>query len=278
MGCWKRGYYYSHGRYVGRGDLACLVELLDVEDWKQARQDRDQARKLNQEAIQGFHEARQIAGRIDRLVNLGLEAAGFHRHARGPWRRRKTMEVTLQLPASKPSSKVTKRIGDLCRRLVKRDDPNALDELRRLGEEHPETLVEEAHGDLGKVIEGFFLANQFRVAPSLIAGVEAKLRLLRAELAGPDPTPALRLAVEAAAYRWLDHWSLEISVATRPGTACPALDRRRNWAHRRYLQALAAVERIRRLTRPSGPRVAVQIVQNGPVPPLDLTQSSLIDQ
>jgi hypothetical protein len=84
MGCWKRGYYYSHGRYVGRGDLACLAGLLDVEARDQARQDRDQARKLNQEAIQGFHEARQIARRVDRLVNSRTRGRGFSQARQRP--------------------------------------------------------------------------------------------------------------------------------------------------------------------------------------------------
>ena len=36
MGCWKRGYYHSHGRYVGNGALGHLAEAFDREDREQA--------------------------------------------------------------------------------------------------------------------------------------------------------------------------------------------------------------------------------------------------
>ena len=45
----------------------------------------------------------------------------------------------------------------------------------------------------------------------------AKLAALRAELCGPDPSPALRLAVEAAAMAWADKWLVELAAASAPG-------------------------------------------------------------
>ena len=90
-----------------------------------------------------------------------------------------------------------------------------------------------------------------------------KLNALRSELLGSGPAcAALRLAVEAAAYAWLEKWYLDL--AAKPDHVSPAIDRRRNWTGRRYLQALTTVERIRRLTQPRGPRVAVQIVNQAP--------------
>jgi hypothetical protein len=252
--------------YLGQGPAAELVAERDGRGRARrlaAQADRRELERLERETFRG---ARERAARVDRLVTLGLEASGLHRHARGPWRRRR-MGIMVPVRAPEPGSEAAKRIGELCRRVSKADDRAALAELRRLGEEHPEALVDRAHGDLARAIEGHFLDQVFSKARSLEAGVEAKLRLLRAELAGSNPPPALRLAVEAAAYRWLDHWIIEMQAASSPGTASAALDRRRNWAHRRYLQALAAVERIRRLTRPRGPKYAVQIIQNGTVSP-----------
>jgi hypothetical protein len=104
----------------------------------------------------------------------------------------------------------------------------------------------------------------------------AKLKALRAELAGLDPSPALRLAVEAAALCWADRWVIELHAAQNPLGASPALDRRRGWSQRRFSQALMTVERIRRLTRPRGPRVAV-VVNNltTQAPALDIGQRTL---
>ena len=101
----------------------------------------------------------------------------------------------------------------------------------------------------------------------------AKLRALRAELAGPDPSPALRLAVEAAAICWADRWVLELRAAQHPLGTSAALDRRRTWSQRRFSQALQTVEKVRRLARPRGPRVAIQINQmTAPDPCLALAQ------
>ena len=92
-----------------------------------------------------------------------------------------------------------------------------------------------------------------------------KLDELRSELLGKGPvSAALRLAVELAVYCWLDKWSVELVASQTALSVSPAVDRRRNWTGRRYLQALTTVERIRRLTRPRGPSVAVHIVNQAP--------------
>jgi len=120
------------------------------------------------------------------------------------------------------------------------------------------TTVKTATLDLAKMAEFVFtqaVVKDDRTHDKLVA----KLRALRADLGGSDPSPALRLAVEAAALCWADHWILELVAAREPLGTSPALDRRRGWAQRRFLQALTTVERVRRLTRPRGPRYAIQI-------------------
>jgi hypothetical protein len=114
--------------------------------------------------------------------------------------------------------------------------------------------------DLGRLVNVQYILAITGGDEGKVARLEAQLEALREELLAGSRSPALRLAVEDAAYRWLDHWVAELP-ATRGEAVSPEAERRRTWAHRRYLQALAAVERIRRLSRPRGPRVAVQIVQ-----------------
>jgi len=101
----------------------------------------------------------------------------------------------------------------------------------------------------------------------------ARLKALRAELAGPDPSPALRLAAEAAALAWADRWVIELAAAANPLGSSPALDRRRTWSQRRFSQALQTVEKVRRLARPHGPMVAIQVNRmTAPEPRLAIVQ------
>jgi hypothetical protein len=62
-------------------------------------------------------------------------------------------------------------------------------------------------------------------------------------------------------YRGLD---LATSLAATRSKCLPpsvAIDRWRTWAQKRFHHALLTVERIRRLSKPSSPRVAIQINQ-----------------
>jgi len=133
--------------------------------------------------------------------------------------------------------------------------------------------VETATLELAELAEFAFTMAVCKKSAKTHDALVAKLRALRAELAGPDPSPALRLAVEAAALCWADRWFLELAAATKPLETSPALDRRRSWSQRRFLQALTTVERIRRLSRARVPRVAVQINQmTAPDPCLAIAQ------
>ena len=79
-------------------------------------------------------------------------------------------------------------------------------------------------------------------------------------LAGDNPSPALRLAAEAATYAYLELWLSNNSAAmmwTDGKPIHPAMDRRQTFTQRRFLRALETVEEIRALTRPK--RIAMEI-------------------
>jgi len=161
VGCWKRGYYYSRGRYAGNGDLGRLEEIFDADERELAQQER----KLVQADRQAFQEARQQAQRIDALVKAGLEAEGYHRARRHQWRwRRETMGTQVQ-----PQAAAT------------------------------------ATYELSKLVQTSYLSAMAGKNRKTFDGLEAKLQALRTRLAGPDPSPALELATEAAVFAWLDH-------------------------------------------------------------------------
>jgi predicted component of type VI protein secretion system len=93
----KRGYYYRKKRigarvvseYVGRGFPGQLAAGED----EMARNERAQAQASTQAAQQKAEALDQNIAAADELIsaamNEALEAAGYHRHARGQWRKRR---------------------------------------------------------------------------------------------------------------------------------------------------------------------------------------------
>jgi len=93
----KRGYYYRKKRigsrvvseYVGRGMFADMDAAEDAAK----RQERAQAQASTQAARLETETLDAGIQAADELINAAmfetLEAAGFHRHARGQWRKRR---------------------------------------------------------------------------------------------------------------------------------------------------------------------------------------------
>ncbi len=90
----SRGYWYRSKRtgnrvtreYIGRGEWCALAARLDESERHAKSEERD--------AVQARHAP--IDGQIvalcadaDRMVRETLEAAGYHRHDRGQWRKRR---------------------------------------------------------------------------------------------------------------------------------------------------------------------------------------------
>ncbi len=93
----KRGYYYRKKRigarvvseYVGRGMFADMDAAEDIA----ARIERAQAQASTQAArleCEALDASIQAADElISAAMNQALEAAGYHRHARGQWRKQR---------------------------------------------------------------------------------------------------------------------------------------------------------------------------------------------
>src|SRR5262249_37446886 len=82
-----------------------------------------------------------------------------------------------------------------------------------------------------------------------------KLDLLRAELAGPNPSPVERLLVERVVACWLQVQDADVRYAQaqndRPSRQhSDFLQRRMDRAHRRYLSALRTLALVRKLAVP----------------------------
>jgi len=102
VGYWSHGYYYrSRSEYFGSGEVAALTAWLDSDDRARTQRERNRKRELELTERQAFQAARREAARVDGLVKVGLEAAGFHRLRRHQWRRRREMTTQIQPQAVK---------------------------------------------------------------------------------------------------------------------------------------------------------------------------------
>ena len=135
-----------------------------------------------------------------------------------------------------------------------RGDREVLPALRDALDRHP-ALARQA-GDLAARAEDAWL--------DLLAGqdlftaeaVRRRLAALRAELAGPQPSPLERLVVDriAACFLQLQYADVTYALARDPGASVAALremQRRQEGAERRYQAALRQLAVIRKLLRPA---------------------------
>src|SRR5262249_28978696 len=84
--------------YVGSGELAWLADARarDRKDEREARRRPMAARLARMDRMAATIET--YGTLADHVFRVAMEAAGFHQHKRGEWRRRR-MNATPQLPA-----------------------------------------------------------------------------------------------------------------------------------------------------------------------------------
>lgn len=97
MGWDRRGYYYRakkvDGRvvreYVGQGEIAALVEQNDLLDREKRKLDFAQERAQQDEMNALDELLNDLNEQIDLLARVVLLAAGYRRHKRGEWRKKR---------------------------------------------------------------------------------------------------------------------------------------------------------------------------------------------
>jgi hypothetical protein len=109
-------------------------------------------------------------------------------------------------------------------------------------------------GDLARQTEASLIAKASGDNLALREALHRKLELLRAELAGPIPTPLERLLVERVAVCWLQLHYYDVLLAQHEEKLSLAQGdyhhRRCDRAQRRYLSALKALALVRKLALP----------------------------
>ena len=76
-------------QYVGCGELGALAERCDGKARARREGSRRRMRDLHQELMRTGRAVEEEFRQIERVLRAALEAAGYHRHARGEWRRQR---------------------------------------------------------------------------------------------------------------------------------------------------------------------------------------------
>ena len=249
--------------YVGRGPFAELIAADDAA--QRAERAAVAASRHAQRATLAAADASLAAfsKTLDRLAAAALTMAGYHRHHRGEWRRRRMSaggtgtSTALGLAGGLEQvvdGEVAVRdiLSDLMRQ-ADEGDPNAMEQVARvLNAGHG---AWEAIADLGLSAERAWLALAAGEQVLLREALRRKLEALKVEVAGPAPTALEQLLAERVAICWLATQEADYVAAQffrEGGTQVQAryVEERQERAQRRYLAAIKALAQVRRLLTP----------------------------
>jgi hypothetical protein len=244
-------YYYKYARkngrvkrqYVAHGDFAELLAWDDQEQRREHEEERRPRQEADQAHREAYHAERKRGQAIRTLLLIGLEAVGFTRYDRHPWRRR--IMAALPSPVPMAGDEFKSKFRTLARSVF-RGDQSAVEKLRKLAKAYPIQTAKELTFDIARTARLGLAVTEFSqrfAADSLIA----KMETLIVELAGDNPSPAKRLCAEAVGFAWGEHWILCMAAASG-GVGKRSLEdiRRRTAAHKRLLSGLKTLTQIER--------------------------------
>ena len=258
---WKtrngRPYYYRSVRragrvrseYVGNGPLAELASLVDRAD-KQGRDEAAGAWRRERAVLDAEDRCRAATfAAVEIIARIALELAGFHRHKRGEWRRRRMGDEATKLPAPAGMPGTYEEILDVVTR-ASEGDKGALPRLREMIRADPARMLKVTGAELADQVEG---ATIRKMAGNNVGWAEAlprKMKAIREELAGPGSSPIEKLLAERVALCWLDVHNWDLRHAQAEGLTYAQADhyqKMRDRASRRYLAALKTLAAVRKL-------------------------------
>jgi hypothetical protein len=157
----------------------------------------------------------------------------------------------MSLNTSTTETETLERLQSLVKR-AEQGDESALPTLRAALDANP--WIWERYGDLAQQSQAAWL--QLIAGPNLLLreSVERKAAQLRAELAGPGPSPLERLLVERVIACWLQVQYADAAYAQQtspsPGQHTAALKRQAG-SHQRYLHSIKTLATVRKLLKPA---------------------------
>ena len=130
-----------------------------------------------------------------------------------------------------------------------RDEPGATASLRATLEANP--ALWNVLGNLAARAERAWIGLAVGPDPVAAEALQRQLDTLRVELAGPAPSPIVRLLADQATVGWLQTAYCDAAVAQAPKAGrklSELLMKRQDLAQRRYLAALRMLSDVQRLT------------------------------
>jgi hypothetical protein len=258
---WKiingKSYYYRnvrkggkvHSEYIGSGSVAERAYEIDRRV-KRARDEDASAWRVEREAIEAADKIQAATfDAVEVMVRLTLELAGFHRHKRGEWRRRRMSgEIARrQVPGDTPAA--SDEIRELFIR-VGNGDESELPRFRELFEAYPDRMLFATGAELAKKVEEAMIRKMAAGDPFLAEGLAWKMKALRRELAGRVSSSVEGLLADRVALCWLEVHDLDLRHSRAEGLT-EAQDchyqKIRDRAGRRYLAALKSLAQVRKL-------------------------------
>ena len=270
---WKfikgRHYYYECSResgkvkttYQGNGEHARLSCQLNQIMREEREEQAAEARAAEQEELRAMAEEDARVARFDRWVGLlfqaEMEAAGYHRHARGAWRRRR-MSMTETPPALTGPNPPRVFTDAECEAIVARGqagDMSAIPEIQLLlkSPHRPRLLY---GGNPAVYLDNALIKSAIHENSLVIKeAMHAKVKAIRADLTPPDAGPLETLLASRVATCWLAVCLAEIRATNRVRNGTPremeAHARRVDAAHRRFLSAAKALADFRKIAPPN---------------------------
>lgn len=137
--------------------------------------------------------------------------------------------------------------------LVTKAEKGDADALNRLKPVLQDPHFADVFGNVAADVEKQVIEFTAGKSPVRKAGIQEKLRHLRAELAGPSPSPVEKLLVDRVALCWLQLHQVEAAYYAKPSLPIELADhyqRSCDRAQRRFLTAIKALAEVRRLALP----------------------------
>ena len=268
----RGGHYYCRSRkvrgrvireYIGRGTLAERVANRDAA--RRAERAAESAARSIERTTRETADTPLAAfdGILDGLTVTALTRAGYHRHHRGEWRRRRWKEDPMNgIEPVQVGTVLDQAALEVLVRAAAGGDERALTEVTRMfdGVQGAWDVV----ADLGLRAERAWVdlvASTTGDDPLFRRALERRLTALRREVEGPVPSALERLLAERVTVNWLAVQFADEEVARcfrGGGNLAHAsfhqdrLDR----AQRRLMAAVKALAQVRRLL---GPAVQINI-------------------
>jgi hypothetical protein len=262
-------YYYESRReggrvksvYRGGGVVAVGIAAIEAA-FREEREERRHERRAMEASVRDRDRQLTALCRVAAAAAaVALESLGYTQHARGAWRKRR-MTTT---PAGAPPAVSLPSSGEERLKIInraERGDRDALPAFRELLARYPKTLVD-ALGMANRARDS--LVTCYAGTENLAARDVYRREIddLAAELAGPEPSPSVRLLAETCALNWFalraEESVLSENRAMSGGSdLCIRLVDRR---HRQWLGSVKSLALVKRLESGGSVRVTATTSQ-----------------